>query len=146
LETIVFKRKPKAQTIADLDELQPMLASGRPVLIDFFQVGCAPCQVMDGIVNELARDYGDSAHIVKAEVGRVPGVAQAFAIRSTPTLVLMATAPTKTSKKARKRAQGTKKHHAKRPSQRWRVSGLVKKDQLEKVLESNGARKVATAG
>jgi thioredoxin 1 len=140
----LFKRKPKAHKIDDLDELKPMLSSGRPVLIDFYQVGCAPCQVMDGIVNELAREYGESAHIVKADIGRLPGAVNAFGIRSTPTFVLLGRAPEKTSKKARKRAQGTKKHQDRKVTQRWRTSGLVKKDQLERVLESNGAHK-ATA-
>lgn len=139
----MFRRKPKAQKIDHLDELKPMLSSGNPVLIDFFQIGCAPCQVMDGIVNELAREYGESAHIVKVDIGRVPGAIQTFGIRSTPTLVVMGRAPEKTSKKARRRAHGTKKHRDRRVTQRWRTSGLVKKDQLERVLESNGARKLA---
>lgn len=138
----MFKRKTKARKINSLDELQPMVASGRPVLINFFQVGCAPCQVMDGIVNELAREYGESAHVVKADVGRVPGAAEAYKIRSTPTTVVIARPPKKTSKKARKKAQGTKKQQASRPTQRFRTSGLVKKDQLARVLESNGAQRV----
>jgi thiol-disulfide isomerase/thioredoxin len=138
----MFKRKTKARKINSLDELQPMVASGRPVLIDFFQVGCAPCQVMDGVVNELAREYGESAHIVKVDIGRVAGAAQAYKIRSTPTTVVIARPAKKTSKKARKKAQGTKKQQASRPTQRFRTSGLVKKDQLARVLESNGARRV----
>ena len=138
----MFKRKTKARKINSLDELHPMVASGRPVLINFFQVGCAPCQVMDGIVNELAREYGESAHVVKADVGRVPGAAEAYKIRSTPTTVVIARPPKKTSKKARKKAQGTKKQQASRPTQRFRTSGLVKKDQLSRVLESNGAARV----
>ena len=138
----MFKRKTKARKINSLDELQPMVASGRPVLIDFFQVGCAPCQVMDGVVNELAREYGESAHIVKVDIGRVAGAAQAYKIRSTPTTVVIARPAKKISKKARKKAQGTKKQQASRPTQRFRTSGLVKKDQLARVLESNGARRV----
>ena len=67
----VFSRKPKAQRLQSLNELDSMLKSGKPVLLDFMQVGCAPCQVMDGIVNELAREYGESAHIVKVDVGKV---------------------------------------------------------------------------
>ncbi|MEA3502433.1 MAG: thioredoxin family protein [Actinomycetota bacterium] len=140
----MFKRKTKARKIHSLDELQPLIASGRPVLINFFQVGCAPCQVMDGIVNELAREYGDSAHVVKADIGRVPGAAQTYQIRSTPTTVVIARPRQKTSKKARKKVQGTKKQQASRPTQRFRTSGLVKKDQLARVLESNGARRVET--
>jgi thiol-disulfide isomerase/thioredoxin len=139
---MMFKRKAKARKIHSLDELQPMVASGRPVLINFSQVGCAPCQVMDGIVNELAREYGDSAHIVKADIGRVPGAAETYKIRSTPTTVVIARPRQKTSKKARKKAQGTKKQQVSRPTQRFRTSGLIKKDQLARVLESNGARRI----
>ena len=138
----MFKRKTKARKIDSLEELKPMVASGRPVLINFFQVGCAPCQVMDGIVNELAREYGESAHVVKADIGRVSGAAETYKVRSTPTTVVIARPPQKNSKKARKKAQGTKKQQASRPTQRFRTSGLVKKDQLARVLESNGARRV----
>ena len=135
-----FSKKPKATKLESLDELRPLLASNRPVLIDFYQVGCAPCQVMDGIMNELAREYGDSAHIVKADIGRVAGAAQAFRIRSTPTFVLFSRAPEKTSKKARKKAERSGRPSAERKvAPRWRTSGLVKKDQLQRLLESNGA-------
>lgn len=139
----MFKRKTKARKIHRLNELQPMVASGQPVLINFFQVGCAPCQVMDGIVNELAREYGESAHVVKADIGKVPGAIETYKIRSTPTTVLIARPPEKTSRKTLKKAHGTKKRMTARPTQRWRASGLVKKDQLQRVLESNGARPAA---
>jgi hypothetical protein len=55
---------------------------------------------------------------------------------------VIARPPEKLSKKARKNAQGTKKRTAARPTQRWRASGLVMKDQLQRVLESNGAHRV----
>ena len=136
----IFKNKPKAHKLASLDELAPMLDSDRPVLVDFYQVGCAPCQVMDGIMNELAREYGESAHIVKADIGRVPGAIQAFRIRSTPTFVLFSRAAEKTSKKARQKAARAGQTGGERKvAQRWRTSGLVKKDQLQRLLESNGA-------
>ncbi len=141
----VFSRKPKAQRLQSLQELDPMLKSGKPVLLDFMQVGCGPCQVMDGIVNELAREYGDSAHIVKVDVGKVAGAAQAFKVRSTPTFVLLGTAPAKQSKKARQRAEkhgGPSRTKSGKITPRWRTSGLVKKDDLRRVLESNGARSV----
>ena len=138
----VFNRKPKATKLQSLDELDPMLRSGKPVLLDFMQVGCAPCQVMDGIMNELAREYGETAHIVKVDVGKVPGAAQAFKVRSTPTFVLLGTAPAKMSKKARERAAKQGGQPRKKSGQitpRWRTTGLVKKDALRGVLESNGA-------
>ena len=143
----MFSRKQKATKLQTLDELEPMLRSGRPVLLDFMQVGCSPCKVMDGIVNELAEEFGDSAHIVKVDVGRVPGAAQAFKVRSTPTFVLLGKAPAKQSKKARQRAArqgGGESRKGGQITPRWRTSGLVKKDALRRILESNGANRIAS--
>lgn len=116
-----------------------MIASGKPVLIDFMQLNCGPCQVMDGIVNELAREYGESAHIVKVDVSRVAGAAQMFNVRSTPTFVLVGTTNQKVSRKAAR--NGKVDREKGKIGARWRTVGLVKKDQLCRVLESNGATK-----
>lgn len=134
----MFSRKPKPTRMQSLDELAPMVQSGKPVLLDFMQVGCSPCQVMDGIMNELAREYGESAHIVKVDVGRVPGAIEVFSIRSTPTFVLLGSAPRKAAKK-RAQQSGRTRSAASAVAPRWRTTGLVKKDQLRRVLESNGA-------
>ena len=134
----LFSKRLKAEKIHSLEDLKPMFASGKPVLIDFMQVNCGPCQVMDGIVNELAEEYGETAHVVKVDVMRVPGAAQAFNVRSTPTFMLIGKTPEKTSKKARKRA-GNGRSRGGRIQPRWRTTGLVRKDQLQRVLESNGA-------
>jgi thiol-disulfide isomerase/thioredoxin len=139
----IFSKKPKPTKIHSLDELKPMIDSGKPVLLDFMQVGCSPCQVMDGIMNELAREYGESAHVVKIDVGKVPGAAQAFNVRSTPTFVLLSSAPSKQqAKKARKGTANRPNSRKPALAPRWRTSGLVKKDQLERVLEGNGAQRI----
>ena len=54
----MFKKRPKAQKLSHMGQIDELARSGKPVLVDFYQVGCAPCQVMDGIFNELAREYG----------------------------------------------------------------------------------------
>ena len=136
----IFRRRPKPTQLRDLEELRPMIESGQPVLIDFYRYGCGPCQVMDGIVNELAEEYEESAHIVKVNVQKVPGAAQVFGVRSTPTFVLLSTAPTKSSKKKQAKQQSAGR---KELAPRWRTSGLVRKDQLKRVLESNGATPAA---
>ena len=137
----MFKKKPKARKVQSVAEIDQLTRSGKPVLVDFYQVGCAPCQVMDGIMNELHREYGSSAHVVKVDIGLVPEAIHTYNIRSTPTMLLLATPPTKRSKKARSRPNGNK--GPKKVTQRWRASGLVQKNQLTRLLESNGARKVA---
>jgi len=138
----MFKKKPKAQKVTTLAEIDELTRSGKPVLVDFYQVGCAPCQVMDGIMNELAREYGPSAHVVKADITRMPDAIERYKIRATPTMVLLGTPPVKTSKKAKARSKGTHKNRSQnRITQRWRAQGLVPKDQLTRLLESNGAER-----
>ena len=138
----MFKKKPKAPKVHTLAEIDQLTKSGKPVLVDFYQAGCAPCQVMDGIMNELHREYGETAHVVKADIAGMPEAMMKFKVRSTPTLVLLASAPPKNSKKARRRQGG--QPGAQRPvTQRWRASGLIQKDQLTRLLESNGATKAS---
>lgn len=138
----MFSRKTKPTKINSLEELRPLIQSGQPVLIDFFQVNCGPCKIMDGVINELAHEYRESAHVVKVDVTKVPGAAQSFGVRSTPTFVLLGTAAKSSKKQRRKMAakqQATTQPDTGRVTPRWRAAGLVKKDQLAKILESNGA-------
>jgi len=100
---VIFKRnkRVRATRVESLEEIEELAASGRPVLIDFWQTGCQPCRTMDGIVDELADEYRDTAHVTKVDVRRVPGAVEKFAIRSTPTFVLLAT-----SSRAKKEGPG----------------------------------------
>ena len=135
----MFRKRAKAVHIKDLAEIDDMLADGKPVLIDFFQVDCRPCRIMSGIVDELAEEYDGRAHVVKVDVARVPGAVSTFAIRSTPTFVLMGRSLKKPSKKALQRSKGSPVPSGSAASPRWRAAGLIKKDDLAKVLDSNGA-------
>lgn len=138
----MFKKQPKAPKVESMREIDALASSGKPVLVDFFQPSCAPCQVMDGIMNELSREYGESAHVIKADISRMPDAAHRFNVRSTPTMVLLASSPSKKSKKTRN-GRSTAVGGVRPVMQRWRASGLVQKDFLAKMLESNGAQKVS---
>jgi hypothetical protein len=71
----------------------------------------------------------------------MPDAVNRYKIRSTPTMVLLAPARPKKSKKTKNRQAGNPS--GQRPvTQRWRASGLVQKDQLTRLLESNGATRV----
>ncbi len=118
------QKRRKATPVGSSQELAQIAAEGKPVLVDFMQHGCAPCKVMDGIVDELADEYGDSAHVVKVNAAHAPDAFAEFKVMSTPTFVLLTNG---------------------RAKPRWRQSGLVKKDQLQKMLEREGAERVAPA-
>jgi len=140
LETIkeprmIFKRRQKAVQAGSLAQIDEMVASGKPVLIDFFQFGCPPCKVMDGIVDEIADEFGPNAHVIKANVANLPDAVQHFKIRSTPTFVLVSTSERQKKKNRTNSNQAV-------ATQRWRASGLVKKDQLRRVLEREGAQPI----
>ena len=74
---------------------------------------------------------------VQANVARVPGAVQAFKIRSTPTFVLLGK-PKPPSKKKAKRSPAKPASRPNPLAPRWRASGLIKKDQLIRVIESAG--------
>jgi thiol-disulfide isomerase/thioredoxin len=118
----IFRKKTKPISLEHPDQVDEFLATGKPVLLDFYQYGCRPCQVMDGVVNELAGEFGDSAIVVKANAAHVPGLFEKYKVKSTPTFLLL-----------------TRREGANAPTQRFRASGLVKKDVLAKTMVSNGA-------
>ena len=119
------KKRLKATHVAAVDQVDELAADGKPVLIDFWQTNCAPCRVMDGIVDELAEEYRDGAHVVKINLVDVPEAIEAFKVKSTPTFAVVS---------AKVRSDGSRS----KPSLRWRASGLIKKNELAKVLERNG--------
>lgn len=116
----LFKRRHRAAQLQSSDQFTELLGEGKPVLIDFYKYGCQPCQVMDGIVNEISEEFEDDAIIVKANLEAVPDLFGKFKVRSTPTFVLLT-------------PQDNGLH------QRWRHSGLVKKN----VMVDNIQRAVA---
>lgn len=112
----MFSKRVKAQQIKTTGDFEAALASGKPVFVDFFKSDCQPCRTMDGIVNELADEFQHEAVVLKANLAYVPELFAKFKIRSTPTFVLV-----------------TPKEGG--LHQRFRHSGLIKKDQLVAQLQ-----------
>ena len=117
----IFKRRHKAEQVKSLAEFEGVLSVGKPVLVDFMKYNCGPCQTMDGIVNEVSEEFVDDAIVVKVNLENIPDLFGKFKVKSTPTFVLLA-------------PQGNGLH------QRWRHSGLVKKDvmvtQLQRAVDA----------
>lgn len=68
-----------------------VLGSELPVLIDFYADWCQPCKALAPKLEKLSGDYSGAVKFVKVDVEANPAVAQAFQIRSMPTLMLLST-------------------------------------------------------
>ena len=77
--------KPIEITDSNYSEI---LASGQPVLVDFWAEWCGPCKMIGPIVAQLADEYEGKAVIGKVDVDANPDISVKFGIRSIPTLLI----------------------------------------------------------
>ena len=59
-----------------------------PVLVDFHSVFCAPCNALKPVLSELAKDVGEQAKVFTVEIGTNERLAEQYAIRVVPTLIV----------------------------------------------------------
>ena len=70
------------------DNFGALIATGKPVVIDFWATWCGPCQRMTPLIEALAEDYDGKAIVGKCNVDEEGELAQQFGIMSIPTLIL----------------------------------------------------------
>src|SRR2546428_6849082 len=91
-----------------------LINGNKPVLVDFTAVWCGPCKMMAPILEEVKHKVGDKATIIKVDIDKNPGAADAYEVRGVPTLILF-----KNGKIV------------------WRQTGLIQAGELQQVLEKN---------
>lgn len=75
-----------AQTFTD-SNINDIIASGRPVVIDFWATWCGPCKRLAPTIDTLAEEYEGRVEIGKYNIEEESDLATAYRIMSIPTLL-----------------------------------------------------------
>ena len=78
-----------AKVINDAN-IAEVLASGKPVVIDFWATWCGPCRVLGPTVEEVAEEYADKAIVAKCNVDDCEDISMKYGIRN---ICLLYTSP-----------------------------------------------------
>jgi thioredoxin 1 len=67
---------------------QEVLASEKPVIVDFWAEWCGPCHMVAPVLAQIAEERADELRLVKLNIDAEPAIAQRYGIMSIPTIVL----------------------------------------------------------
>ena len=67
--------------------ISEILASDKPVMIDFWASWCGPCRMLAPTVDGIAEEYAGRVLVAKCNVDDADEVAMQFRIRNIPTLL-----------------------------------------------------------
>ena len=85
-----------------------------PVLVDFKADWCQPCKMMGPILKQVKQNFKDQIKIIKIDIDQNPSIAQKYAVRGVPTLILF-----------------------KEGVSVWRQSGVLQTNQINAIISSH---------
>ena len=97
-----------------MSKFSEIINQDKPVLIDFYAEWCGPCKMMSPILKEVKDSLGEAVSILIIDVDKNQALAAKYQVKGVPTLLLF-----------------------KQGKQLWRQSGVVQKEDLIKIINSN---------
>ena len=115
MATINLTKGGFERRVADLNNINNNwnFLGDKPALIDFYAAWCGPCKALSPVLEELSEEYAGKVDIYKVNVDEEESLAEAFGIRSIPTLYFIPM-----------------------EGQPQRAMGAMPKEQLKKMLDS----------
>ena len=72
-----------------IDNIDELLASGKPLMLDFSASWCGPCKRLAPIVDALDEKYADQVIIGKIDIEEEEDLATKYGIRNVPTILFI---------------------------------------------------------
>ena len=63
-----------------------VLASEKPIMVDFWAEWCGPCRAVSPILDQIASEHADKIDVVKLNVDNNPETAMKYQVTSIPTM------------------------------------------------------------
>lgn len=97
-----------------LADFETLLATDKPVLVDFHTVWCSPCRKMAPIIDGIEKNYKDKAVVMRIDVDKSKEVGKAYKIQGVPVFILF-----------------------KNGKEIWKHNGIISEEELKKQIEDN---------
>ena len=76
------------KSVSDDTFQNEVLASDKPVLVDFWAEWCGPCRMIAPALEEISQEMADRVTVVKLNIDENPTAPAKYGVRGIPTMIL----------------------------------------------------------
>src|SRR5262245_23306128 len=78
----------KTFEVNETDWDNEVINANTPVLVDFWAEWCAPCKMLDPVLDDIATEYDGKLRVVKIDADANPDIAMRYGVMGLPTMIL----------------------------------------------------------